>query len=298
MDYENTVKCKRALHFGSTSSGSEITMYEYATHRLTKKITIPYMLNKIKVGKEAAKLILLNAYGLVIDLHSEGKTLKGLFSSINFLISLRTKKVTLRGIEPQGYAKGDCTLDKTKFVAMVKGMFGDDLPDDIKIWLDCIEKGGHDNAVRKRIDMLHANNIFGEFCLMYHSLLEMKELDEDKFETLLKTLYTYEGWESRMFNWRVLESNHRYQDRNADNKTGSADSKIGPHHKAGAFGLMHQLRNCWEHPARRYKRFLLAVLLDEFPELLSDIQQALYDAGYLPQLDIENLDQLDTEDLD
>jgi hypothetical protein len=57
MDYENTVKCKRALHFGSTSSGSEITMYEYATHRLTKKIKIPYMLNKIKMGKEAAKLM-------------------------------------------------------------------------------------------------------------------------------------------------------------------------------------------------------------------------------------------------
>ena len=67
--------------------------------------------------------------------------------------------------------------------------------------------------------------------------------------------------------------------------TRPADNKIRPHHKSGAFGLMHQLRNCWEHPARRSKHFLLAVLLDEFPRLLSDVQQALYDAGYLPQLD-------------
>jgi hypothetical protein len=25
-------------------------------------------------------------------------------------------------------------------------------------------------------------------------------IEEEKFETLLETLYTYEGWESRMFN--------------------------------------------------------------------------------------------------
>lgn len=296
MNYDITVKCKRALHFGPTSSGSEITMCEYATHRLTKKIKIPLKPNKKKMGKEAAKLILLNAYGVVIDLHSEGKTLKGLFTSINFMVSLRTKRVALCGIEAQAYVKGDGTLDKTQFVAMVKGMYGDDLPVDIAIWLRCIEEDGHDNVVRKHIYMLHANNIFGEFSLMYHSMLEMKELDEDKFKRLLQRLCSYEGWESKKFKWCVLEGNRRYQNQNADSKAGYADTKIGSNHKTSAFGLMHELRNCWEHPARRYKQFLLAVMLDEYPKLLSDVQQALYDEGYLPQLDIENLDQLDTEE--
>lgn len=117
---------------------------------------------------------------------------------------------------------------------------------------------------------------------MYHTLLEMKDFDEDKFDRLLQTLKAYDDWESRTFNWCIMERNRRYQDSNPN--------KTRPHYKGNAFGLMQQLRNYWEHPAKLYKQFLIAVLLGEFSKLLSDVQQALYDAGYLPQMDVENMD--------
>jgi len=75
---------------------------------------------------------------------------------------------------------------------MVKDMFGDEVLEEIKIWLYYIENGAHDNVLRRHVNMLHSNNIFVEFCLMYHTLVKMKSLDKDKFDRLLKSLKAYD----------------------------------------------------------------------------------------------------------
>jgi hypothetical protein len=114
------MKCKRALDYGSNYRESDVmTMHDYAKRGWTEDIMIPYARNDRKMAKEGVRLALLSAYEVVPDLHREGKSLKGLFSSRNFLISLKSKKVVLHGVEILPYHKDDDKVDKLQFVTIV-----------------------------------------------------------------------------------------------------------------------------------------------------------------------------------
>lgn len=87
---------------------------------------------------------------------------------------------------------------------MVKEMFRDELTDDVKVWLDCIENGSNDSVQ-------HSDSIFGEFYIMYHVMIVLEDRDAVKFERLLTRLEVCNDWDTYEFFYCVLRDNSRYQ---------------------------------------------------------------------------------------
>lgn len=286
---ESKPSCKRSLEFNS----HETPVDEYLkTEDRIESVQYPFCSIPRDLASPISKRVLMKAYLEVARSHNANESFEGIFSWKNFLVSEQSEILKLVGVRAVPLTPDGRKADGKKFAMLVRGLFDDGLPEDLKGWLKNMEQGWEDALLLNHIYMRDRRSTLGEFLMMYHCLLGLEGYDSTKYEAFVKSLATYNAWHHNGFKWSVLKENKDYKKSNhesnrhkrtrCEEEEPKKKNKESPSKKT-VKGVLKCIRNTWAHPADKDQEYFLAIILGEYPELLPDVQLALYISGFYGQ---------------
>ncbi|XBI88705.1 hypothetical protein VPH35_026635 [Triticum aestivum] len=212
----------------------------------------------LKLSKLRSRVILMHSFNKVVRLHDEKIALAGQFSSRKFHI-----------YRDDSYSEAVGDLDYRQFVHMVtKEVFlGQILPVDLTEWLKIISQGVNacdGSLLCSHIDLMEPYQGYGNFVSLFQLFWKVK--DTTGGEDLLNFLGHYRGWKARGLSCSFLRDTLNYED---------------DEYEDDIRGLLRLLMNSFRHSAKSHCRLAIYPIMNEFRRLLSDLQRALHQGGYL-----------------
>jgi hypothetical protein len=288
--------CRRRLNF----NWKRLSRYDASEMVVT--VPIPRSRAEITIGSDEMKAALLGSYTALANYHSGGECVRNALSADRFIVSSNSPQVILEHPQLVEYEESLALENRRQFVQMVKNLFkekGCQLPVDISLWLSCIVDINKvsDKVLKRHVNMQHPIDLFGSFISMYSILLKLRKDDFGKYTQIVESehLLKYKYWDEKNLRWKLLQDALGYIPPNlVELKT--LRSQVSNPGVLGqvtckakvrdddVFGILEVVRDCFTHPALSYIELLLPVLLTQFPTLLSDLQRALSELGYLPNL--------------
>jgi hypothetical protein len=244
---------------------------------------VPGCLQVLRLSLPDAKVIFINCFGQLVNLHREEHTLNGKLDATIFMVWLSDNKVTMHIQNEEDkltYSEKGGDADYTSFVKAIKSLYhGKPIPMDVSKWLEVISKGVaycRPELIANNFAMLDDIAAFGAFQSMYHTFLEFEQDRNTDFWDMVDSpvMQKYKVWRLNFVQCSYLRKTYYWQDKFGNRV----------HYEANVKGILRLVRNCWEHPAKLIQGFLVSILLATLPDLLSDVQKALSDAGYLKHL--------------
>ncbi|XP_048537400.1 uncharacterized protein LOC125515968 [Triticum urartu] len=235
----------------------------------------------LKLSKLRSRVILMRSFNKVVKLHHEHFALAGKFSSKNFQIyqddSIKLDGLAEGAIVEYSEAAGD--LDYRQFVHMVveEVFHGQKLPFDLTEWLRIISQGVnacHGSLLCSHIDLMEPYQGYGNFISLFQLFWKVK--DTTGGEDLLNSLGHYRGWKSKGLQCSFLHDTLTYEDEAGHRFEYEDDIR----------GLLRLLMNSFHHSAKSHCRLAIYLIMNESRRLLSDLQRALHQGGYLSHLSV------------
>ncbi|KAF7013784.1 unnamed protein product [Triticum aestivum] len=235
----------------------------------------------LKLSKLRSRVILMRSFNKVVKLHHEHFALAGNFSSKNFQIyqddSIKLDGLAEGAIVEYREAAGD--LDYRQFVHMVteEVFHGQKLPFDLTEWLRIISQGVNacdGSLLCSHIDLMEPYQGYGNFVSLFQLFWKVK--DTAGGEDLLNSLGHYKGWKSEGLRCSFLHDTLNYEDDDGHRFEYEDDIR----------GLLRLLMNSFCHSAKSHCRLAIYLIMNEFRRLLSDLQRALHQGGYLSHLSV------------
>ncbi|PNT66191.1 hypothetical protein BRADI_3g08320v3 [Brachypodium distachyon] len=193
---ESKPSCKRSLEFNS----HETPVDEYLkTEDRIESVQYPFCSIPRDLASPISKRVLMKAYLEVARSHNANESFEGIFSWKNFLVSEQSEILKLVGVRAVPLTPDGRKADGKKFAMLVRGLFDDGLPEDLKGWLKNMEQGWEDALLLNHIYMRDRRSTLGEFLMMYHCLLGLEGYDSTKYEAFVKSLATYNAWHHNGF---------------------------------------------------------------------------------------------------
>lgn len=197
------------------------------------------------------------------------------YTAMNFVRSGMFERVTIQDVVRVTATASTNKRDRQRFVIMTESLFDEDIPLDVKGWLKSIKEGWPEEVNLNHINMVHSCSALGEFMNMNHCLIAVEKNDMEAYNEIKELISEHDSWGKKKLKWPELQINRTQKD--------SRTRKVIDYEVHGAPGLIHLIRNTWEHPAKAYLEEFLAIVLNENKDILGDLQRALQEKGYLPQ---------------
>nr|BAK00505.1 predicted protein [Hordeum vulgare subsp. vulgare] len=235
----------------------------------------------LKLSKLRSRVILMRSFNKVVKLHEEHLALAGNFSSKNFLIyeddSIKFDGLAEGAIGKYSDAAGD--MDYEQFVHMVaeEVFHGQKVPFDLTEWLRIISQGVnacHRSLLCSHIDLMEPYQGYGNFVALFQLFWKVKSTTGG--EDLLNSLAHYRRWKAKGLQCSFLQYTLTREDDDGHSFEYEDDIR----------GLLRLLMNSFRHSARGHCRLAIYLIMNESRSLLSDVQRALHQSGYLSHLSV------------
>ncbi|XBI88700.1 hypothetical protein VPH35_026630 [Triticum aestivum] len=204
------------------------------------------IMTTLKLSKLRSRVILMRSFNKVVKLHAGHFVFAGNFSSKNFQI-YRDDSVKLDGL-----AEG-AIVDYSEAVGDLNyEQFIHMVVEELRI----ISQGVNacdGSLLCSHIDLMEPYQGYGNFFLGH-----------------------YRGWKARGLQCSFLRDTLHYEDDDGHRFQYEDDIR----------GLLRLLMNSFRHSAKSHYRLAIYLIMNEFRRLLSDLQRALHQGGYLSHLSV------------
>ncbi|CAN6185150.1 unnamed protein product [Urochloa humidicola] len=253
------------------------------TYRLIEEIPIPgHEPVRGRRSKLATRLVLRRAFRAMWMVHRRGLSMGGRFSGSNFMVDDELS-VWLTAIETIGLTKDMGDKDYFQFVKVILDdfFFQEQIPRDVLRWLRLISNGmeGCAYLICYHSNMMEFHQAITSHMSLYSLFLELETSNFELFQEIIDMLPQYNGWQdhySYCIN-ELMNDARTYTDRQGNMI----------HYQNDVRGVLKLVRHCWQHPGLFFEEFFTLIVSDDFPWLLADFQEAMYEAGLLRKLHLE-----------
>jgi hypothetical protein len=229
--------------------------------------------------KNELKLILRRSYQLVKRLNAVGLTLRGQYTSRNLVMDDHLNmKFSVPAVLVRRLREGDGEEDQHTFVHMVKREVFQliKLPLDVSSWLLLIDacQESYDELKLQNINMMDENLSIYTFMSLYDTLCKIENSDNSAYNNIVKELDDtgkYTEWQTKV---NEQSSHYTLKDTMVYRKS------IGLTYSNDIRGLLDMLRNSRQHSAKAYEDVFGRIICKHFPDLMTDMQKAMYREGY------------------
>lgn len=265
--------------------------------KLTKDVEIPGTSSDCRVSTVArmeTRLLLRRSAKALYKLHRSGKCLDGAFTLNNFLLDddmfvhLDYKEESAKDFSKLG-AKNDFK----QFVRTVKDdiFASEDIPQEILKWLSLIERQarGYEYLICYHSSLMEHHQTLNTFFSLYHTLQLMQQRDRAGYLFVLDQLERFDGW-------TVFDLHNKYF---FDTYLGRDLSKTHQvQYGTDVMSLLRLIRNTFQHITLKTMddsgnitfgpEEFEYILHDQFPDLIAELMEAMFVAGYLSDLNLEH----------
>ncbi|TVU15893.1 hypothetical protein EJB05_39436, partial [Eragrostis curvula] len=266
--------------------------------KLTKTIDVPGTSTNYKISSASrmeTRLILRRSLRSLYKLHKDGWCLGGSFSLRNFLIDDNLFiSLQYRAEDRREFNRKGARADFQRFARMVrKEMFSsEDMPDEIRRWLERIERAGMDYEYLLSYDcsLMEHNQVMSTFMQLYAKLLRMERSDYLGYQFVLDHLQHFSGWSFEDLQNEFFTGTFWRRDPVTRNRGPAA-------YGSDVMSLLRLIRNTFQHIMLKTIESNGEIMFDEdqyedilndgFPGLLGDFMEAMYIVGYLADLNLE-----------
>uniref|UniRef100_A0A0D9WAG3 BRCT domain-containing protein n=1 Tax=Leersia perrieri TaxID=77586 RepID=A0A0D9WAG3_9ORYZ len=224
---------------------------------------------------------LRKAHVLLKTLHRAGLSLRGIFTSENFLMdslgNMRFGNLS-KGVI-QKLEDGDIEKDTDRFIEMIREEVFVSvtlLPSDVTQWLELVDRCsmGYDELAADYITLQDEYEAASHFMSLYNMFEKMETANPVIYEKVKMKLGAYTGWKKRV---EAFDGNTHLKDTLdwIDPATGRKNfyaDDVG--------GLLKLLRNTRQHAARLKENLFVLIVGQNFPRLIGDFQKAMFKQGY------------------
>lgn len=262
------------------------TFRQYAlTQALNESIEVPGC-NSLKRRRATVqtKKALRRAFRALVACHRAGFCMGCKFTSDNFLIDDQYH-VWLHNVQLIDFDKDAADDDYYQFVRMTfdEVFVREPTPPEVIRWLKLMNKGkrGYEYVLCYHTSMMEHHQAITSHMSLYMIFLELKHVNPGLYYLVISWLPQYDFWmkkEKHCTN-ALVERARTYKD--------PFTGKEATYHD-DVRGVLQLIRNCWQHPCRFLEEVLTLIIEVDFPNLLADFQEAMFDAAQLGKLDLES----------
>ncbi|CAN6226371.1 unnamed protein product [Urochloa humidicola] len=260
------------------------SLIQYAlTEVLTEAINIPG--HGSVSGRRAtlqSKVVFRRSFRAMLSLHRAGHSMGGNFTGLNFIIDPQFF-VRLHSIHYVDFCHDEGEKDYCQFiwVFLHEVFVRESAPPEVLRWLQLISKGiqGYEYLISYHNSMMEYHQAITSHMSLYMIFLELKRTNRRLYKLIISWLPQYDGWKNggQYCINALMNRTRRYV-----NPGGSMTR-----YQDDIRGVLKLVRNCWQHPCRFLEAVLTLIVAVDFPHLLSDFQEAMFDAAQLGKLNLE-----------
>lgn len=263
------------------------TFRNYAlTHDLIESTEVPGCKSlKRRRGTVQSKKVLRRAFRALVACHRAGFCMSGKFTAENFMIDDHSQ-VRLHNVHLVELTDTeDADEDYYQFVRMTFDEVYDREPTPLEVirWLKLINQGrrGYEYVICYHTSLMEHRQAITNHMSLYMIFLELEHQNPSLHELIISWLPQYDGWRKRQTHFinALVEKARTYRDPHSG-KEATYDDDIK--------GVLKLIRNCWQHPCRFHEAVLTLIIEVDFPDLLADFQEAMFDAAQLGKLNLES----------
>uniref|UniRef100_A0A0A8Y3V6 Uncharacterized protein n=1 Tax=Arundo donax TaxID=35708 RepID=A0A0A8Y3V6_ARUDO len=262
------------------------TLHQYAlSQELTEVNRIPG--HRPVPGRRAkinAKIIFRRSFRAMLAAHMAGFCMGGNFTGQNFAIDNQLF-VKLLNIQLINFTKEEGEKDYFRFIyTLLHEVFArEPIPPEVVRWLHLIGKGiqGYEYVISYHNSMMEYHQAITSHMSLYMIFVRLERTNPRLHWQIIAWLPQYNGWKDG--NHRCINALMRKTRRHVEPKTGKELN-----YPNDIRGVLKLVRHCWQHKARFYEEILTLIVGVDFPWLLADFQETMFDAAQLAQLNLES----------
>lgn len=263
-------------------------LLQYAlTEVLTEAITIPGRSSVI--GRRATvptKVILRRSFRAILAAHRTGLSMDGNFTGSNFVIDPEFF-VKLDNVHFIGFSKDQGEKDYCQFIRVLLNevFIREPVPPEVIRWLQLISKGiqRYEYVISYHNSMMEHRQAISTHMSLYVIFVELKHTNPSLYKLIISWLPQYDNWQKGHHHKYCINELMNRARRYVNPKT-----KMMTMYHDDIRGILKLVRNCWQHPGRFFEAVLTLIISVDFPSLLSDFQEVMFDAAQLGKLNLES----------